>query len=224
MWRLNQLNTGYFDRLYTNLIRYVSEGRLLRDSSRGILVTDKDRCVLGETVAVRATLTDAQFNPLDVDQIEAALVTPDGVRQELLLRKITEVGQDGAYAGQFTATAEGDYRVELVLTDAADLELLTREVRARVPDREVESSQRNDAALAELATATEGTYFVGVSSVLGTAEEPSLVELLVPQDQESYIPGTPDRAFQQRLMGWLLALICGTLCLEWLCRRLYKLA
>jgi hypothetical protein len=51
-----------------------------------------------------------------------------------------------------------------------------------------------------------------------------VVNLLKPQDQTTRLPGTPDRRFDQLLMGWLMALICGALCMEWLLRRLSKLA
>ena len=53
---------------------------------------------------------------------------------------------------------------------------------------------------------------------------PALVNLIKPQDQVTILPGTPDRSFERQLMGWLLGLICGVLCLEWLLRRLSKLA
>jgi hypothetical protein len=52
----------------------------------------------------------------------------------------------------------------------------------------------------------------------------SLARSLEPQDQTSYLPGTPDRDFERNLMGWLMGLICGVLSIEWLIRRLSKLA
>ena len=41
MWRLRRLDPAYFDQFYTKLIRHVSQGRLLRGSSRGVLCRDK---------------------------------------------------------------------------------------------------------------------------------------------------------------------------------------
>jgi hypothetical protein len=52
----------------------------------------------------------------------------------------------------------------------------------------------------------------------------SVLTLLKPQDQVTILPGTPDRNIERLLMGWLIGLICGVLCLEWLLRRLSKLA
>ncbi len=261
LWRLNELDTNYFDQFYTKLIRYISEGRLLRDSSRGTLLVSKDRCVLGETIVVRASLSDPQFRPLDQPQVPAILVQPSGAQLPLILQKVQETGQAGTFSGQFNAVSEGDFRIDLPIPDSPDLELLTKTVRARLPDREVESPQRNDAVLSELATDTGGRYFVGLPAAVGSgtndhgaadnrsAEErpgdvgddapgnetmpdrnqlqplpAGLAASLSPQGQETYFPGAPDKDFQQRLMAWLIVLICGPLALEWLLRRLYRLA
>ena len=52
----------------------------------------------------------------------------------------------------------------------------------------------------------------------------ALATLLEPQDQTTFLPGTPDKDFDRLLMTWLMGIICGALCLEWLFRRLNKLA
>ena len=202
----------------------MSEGRLLRDSSRGVLLLDKDRCSLGETVTIRASLTDSQHQPVTDEEVDAIVTRPDGTRSTVELRRLREGSRDGVFTGQFVAAMQGDFRVELVVPDSERLEILTRDLRARMPDLEVEHPQRNDALLSELAVKTSGNYFVGLDAAIGSADEPPLCAAIVPQDQETYLPGTPDLSFERRLMSWLLGLICGALCLEWLLRRLYRLA
>lgn len=243
LWRLNELDTNYFDQFYTKLIRYISEGRLLRDSSRGTLLVSKDRCVLGETIVVRASVSDLQFRPLEQPQITATLIQPGGHQTPLILPKVQETGQAGTFSGQFNVSAEGDYRVELAIPDSPELELMSKTVRVRMPDREVESPQRNDPLLNQLAEGTGGKYFVGMTAAVGAtsavslapvngSNEPAgdgsksvgLAESLQPQGQETYFPGAPDKDFQQRLMAWLMLLICGPLSLEWLLRRIHRLA
>ena len=64
MWRLRALDDSDFEQFYTKLIRHVSQGRLLLGSSRGMLLVDRDRYLLGNTVVVRAQLSNAQFEPL----------------------------------------------------------------------------------------------------------------------------------------------------------------
>ena len=235
MWRLRAVDTAFFEQFYTRLIRYVSEGRLLRDSNRGILLLDKDRCSLGETVTIRASLNDTQFQPLTAEEVTASILMPDGKRKPITLRRLQESARDGVYVNQLIAATEGDYRIELMIPDNERLEVLTRELRVRVPDVEIERPQRNDALLSELSRRTGGKYFVGVDQAMRTNDAPGSVEnatkgesflcsSILPQDQETYLPGTPDLDFERRLMSWLLVLICGALCLEWLLRRLYKLA
>jgi hypothetical protein len=226
MWRLRAIQEGYFEAYYTKLIRWASQGRLLRDSSRGVLLVDKDRCLLGDNISVQAILTDAQHEPLTASQVTASLVAPDGRRSNLEMRKVDDAARAGMYSAQFTATLEGDYRVELQPPHGADDELLSREVRSRIPALETEQPQRNDALLRDLADKTGGAYYVGFDAALnrGGAGRAPIASLLEPQDQVTYLSGTPDKQFERVLMTWLMGLICGVLCLEWLIRRLNKLA
>ncbi len=226
MWRLRGLDERYFEQYYTKLIRWASQGRLLRDSSRGVLLVDKERCLLGDQISVRGTLYDAQHRPLDVDEVSTMLLRPDGTRTNLALRRIEEGAREGTYAAQFTVLQEGDYRVELKVPESSEDELLTAEVRVRLPDIEVERPERNDALLQTIATTSGGVYYVGLDAAVGRGggDALPLVNQLEPQDQETYLQGTPDRTFKRLLMAWLLGLTCGVLCLEWLTRRLNKLA
>jgi len=204
----------------------VSQGRLLRDSSRGLLLVDKDRCLLGDTLSVQAMLADSQHQPLTAGEVTAALIHPDGHRSNLTMRRIDDAARPGMYSAQFAAVIEGDYRIELPLPNSTDGELLTREVRARIPALETERPERNDALLTELAEKTGGQYFIGFDAAMnrGGAGRAPLAALLEPQDQTTFLPGTPDKEFDRLLMTWLMAVICGALCLEWLLRRLNKLA
>jgi hypothetical protein len=120
---------------------------------------------------------------------------------------------------------EGDYRIELQHPAAAE-QFLTREVRVKIPAKEMEFPERNDALLREIANTTGGDYYVGMSAVVGAGGtgRAGVAASIKPQDQVTILPGTPDRIFERQLMGWLLGLICGVLCLEWLLRRLSKLA
>ncbi|HUG67458.1 MAG TPA: hypothetical protein VMM76_06885 [Pirellulaceae bacterium] len=226
MWRLRAIQDAYFEAYYTKLIRWASQGRLLRDSSRGILLVDKDRCLLGDHISVQAILTDAQHEPLTAPQVTASLVAPDGRRSNLEMRQVDDAARAGMYSAQFTTVLEGDYRVELQPPHGAADELLSREVRSRIPALETEQPQRNDALLRDLADKTGGAYYVGFDAALnrGGAGRAPIASVLEPQDQVTYLSGTPDKQFERLLMTWLMGLICGVLCLEWLIRRLSKLA
>ncbi|MHB0956154.1 MAG: VWA domain-containing protein [Pirellulaceae bacterium] len=226
IWRLRAVDPRYFEAYYTKLIRWVSQGRLLRDSSRGVLLVDKDRCVLGDLITARAVLNDAQHQALTAESVIANLLQPDGERAAITLRKIEDSAREGMYEAQFTASLAGDYRLELTPPDSSQDELLTAEVRVRVPALEIERPQRNDALLKSLTESTDGEYFIGFQAAMnrGGTRRASLATVVQPNDQVVYLPESVDRGFDERLMGWLMLLIVGILCMEWMIRRLSRLA
>jgi len=232
-WRLREVGDGYFDTYYTKLVRWAGQGRLLRDSDRGILLLDKQQAIMGEQVMVRAVLRDAQFQPTLLPDVKATLLEPSGRTTPLVLTPIPDPSQPGVYLGQFFTKATGTYEVQLPVGGLADQKLLTQQVTVRVPALEIQRPQRNDPLLGELANRTGGKYWIGMDSLLpissAAANATAAIGSTLPQsiesrDQTNYLPGSPDREFQQRLMGILMALIVGCLCMEWLIRRLSRLA
>jgi len=223
IWRLRGVDDTYFEKFYTKLIRYVSQGRLMRDSSRGLLMVSKQRGLIGDSIAVRTHLLDAQHQPLTADEIQASLVLPEGRRVPLIMRQVKDAAREGMYAGLFTATQVGDYRIELSVPGASDEVLLTKQVQINVPEKEMQQSTRNNPLLTDLAERTGGKYYLGMNSVIGTSGSP-LAASIEPQDRPTPLPDLPDKVFERRLMNWLLAAICGALSLEWLVRRINKLA
>ena len=225
MWRIREVDVEYFQQYYTKLVRWASQGRLLRDSNRGVLLVDRPRCWVGDSVAIRALLRDARDEPLTRDEVNALIVSPDGETQQVKLRRIQDVAQPGTYLGEVVARREGDYRISLAIPDSAQAEVISAQVRAAIPDLEKQRPERNDATLSELANRTGGHYFVGLDDAFRGEEHPtSLISLIEPRDQESFLPGIPDRDFTRRLMGWLLGVISLVLVIEWTVRRLHKLA
>lgn len=225
MWRLRAMDEAYFETYYTKLVRWVSQGRLLQDSARGVLLLDKDRCLLGETVGIQAILTDVQNRPLSDPEVTAHLIQPDDKRVPLTLKSVQGGAREGTYTGQFTAVMEGDWRVELRPPQGEIDEYLTREVRVRIEDLEIQQPERNDPLLLDLARTTGGTYYVGIDAAAGrTTGQPPLANVLEAQDQVAFLPGLPDSDFERQLMAWLMAVICGALGFEWLLRRLSRLA
>jgi hypothetical protein len=234
-WRLREVGEGFFDTYYTKLVRWAGQGRLLRDSDRGILLLDKQQAIVGEQVMVRAVLRDAQFQPTILSEVKAKLVDPSGQSTPLILAPIPDPSQPGVYIGQFFTKATGTYEVQLPVGGLADQQLLTQQVSVRVPALEIQRPQRNDPLLAELASRTGGKYWIGMNAitpstsgaVTATNSKPelsALVQAIESRDQTNYLPGSPDREFQQRLMGLLMAMIVGCLSMEWFIRRLSKLA
>lgn len=218
MWRMREVGEQYFDTYYTKLVRWAGQGRLLRDSDRGILLVDKEQAIVGDQVMVRAVLKDAQFQPLVQSDVTAKLLEPGGRSSNLKLMPLADPTQAGVYIGQYTTKRTGTYEVQLPIGSLAEQVVLTQQTVVRVPALEIQRPQRNDPLLTELAAKTGGKYWVGLQGLEG------LSGAISPRDQINYLPNAPDSAFRQRLNGLLMALIAGALCLEWLTRRLSRLA
>lgn len=224
MWRLRSESDAYFDSYYTKLIRWVSEGRLLRDSNRGVLMVDNPRAGVGDTITVRAVLTDDQFEPLRVPQVEASLLGPGGTIVPVVLRPVEGETQGGTYGGRFIVRNAGSYELRLTLGDGLGDSVLRQSVQVRLPTAELERPQRNDEELAFVATATGGEYLPVNDDPSAEFTTRRLAEVLQPQPQTTILPGTPDDAFAERRNASLLWLIATALTFEWVVRRLQRLA
>ncbi|MBL9122923.1 MAG: hypothetical protein JNG90_04780, partial [Planctomycetaceae bacterium] len=218
MWRLRAVDPNEFDEFYTKLLRYVSQGRLLRGSSRGVLLVERDRYFLGQTVAVRAQLFDSQLEPLQANSVALEVYQPDGTLQNVKLTP--DPTRAGTFGGQFAVRQEGVCRLELAVPDS-DAERLTRRIQVRVPDLERENPQRNDPLLSQIARDTGGQYYLGMEALLGVNAPRSLAAEL--RDRSLIIP-VSEAPVPLWDNAYVMLGLCGLLAIEWLTRRLLKLA
>jgi hypothetical protein len=223
LWRLRRIDPSYFEVLYTKLIRNVSQGRILRGSSRGALLVERDRYELGENVVIRARLSDPQHKPLTADSVTVQLLRPDGTTESVKLAAETE--RPGMYLGQANVLQEGTYQLSLSLPGSNE-EPLSRYLQVRVPDLERTHAERNDPLLASIAKETGGIYYQQLDQAIhGAGEtEPPLAQSIKSRAEVKLVKGTPDKQFAKSQMQWLLALIAGSLFLEWIIRRINRLA
>ncbi len=224
MWRLRGESDAYFQSYYTKLVRWVSEGRLLRDSNRGVLLVDSSRAMVGDTITIRAVLTDEQFEPLDVPEVPAKLLAPGGVIKDLKLLPLKGEPRAGTYGGRFVVREAGSYEIRLTLGDALDEQVLRQSVQVRLPTVELERPRRNDADLEQFASITGGQYIAVEESTTDQAVTEELIGNLRPQPQTTILPGTPDEDFNRRRNAALMWLIATMLTMEWVTRRLNRLA
>jgi hypothetical protein len=194
----------------------------LRGSSRGSLLVERDRYELGETAIIRARLAGSQHEPLQVDSVTAQLLRPDGVTEPVMLSAETE--RPGMYFGQATMFQEGTYQLALSIPDS-DEEPLSRYLQVRVPDLERTHSRRNERLLTEIAQQTGGIYYDRLDTAIrGDDGVKPLSQTIESREEVKRLTGAPDQAFAQAQMKWLLGLIAGSLFLEWIVRRLNRLA
>ena len=182
-------------------------------------------------------LKDERYQPLIQSEVVARLIDPQGRNLPLSLKPFSDGSQPGVYTGQFPVLQPGEYAIQLQLGGITSNEILTSQVKAKVPAIEMQRGERNDPLLSQLAVETGGRYWAGITQALQPEEpassamnevanqpRPALIAAILPQDQVSYLPGAPDRVFQLRWLAWLMAWIAGSLSLEWLTRRLHRLA
>ena len=222
LWRLRTLDPGYYERLYTQLVRHVSQGRLLRGSSIGRLLVERDRYFVGDTVVVRAQLSTPSREPLVAPRVSARVTGPNN--QGMNVDLIADESRPGNFVGQFTVSNEGSYRIELAPPEQAD-EPLVKRITATVPDLEFAETRRNEELLTAIAARSGGKYYASPQlAVAGDSALPPAGELIESRAETKILRGKPDAAFAESLNRWLLGVICGALCAEWLVRRLLKLA
>jgi hypothetical protein len=223
MWRLRSMGDEYFEQFYTKLLRHVSQGRLLRGSRLGNLLLERDRYTQGSTIVVRAQLSNAQLEPLTLPEVSLQISRPDFTTDSIKL--LADKSRPGMYTGQFPALQPGGYQLELLLPDAPE-EPLTKRFLVTAPQLEIDDPRRRDELAAQIAERTGGKFYIGMDRALGVAASPSLIALLEARDQtrKTYQTGARDPEWDRNWMMTLLIFIVGVLCLEWIIRRLFRLA
>jgi len=216
LWRLRALDEALFERITTQLVRHVSQGRLLRGSRRARLLVDRDRFPVGAAVAVRVVGPEGTAAP------PAATCTatgPDGTILRVPLA--SDSGRAGAVQGGFVAAREGAWMIDVELAGG---ERLSRRVQARLPDRELERPRLDRGVLEQVATRTGGMPRFLADAAWTPRDSEQLASRIGDRSRRDYETGAPDAAFKLQLNALLMAVGAGLLCVEWIIRRLVRLA
>ena len=177
--------------------------------------------MLGNAVQIRARLTNARLEPLDEPSVALQVIHPDGVPRTVALQP--DESRVGTYAGQITVLQEGVYRLELPVPESDD-ERISRRIRVSLPDLELRNPERNELLLKRIATGTGGRYYDDLETALKTDGPDPLFQLLKDRTRTSILTAAPNRLWEETWMKWFMYILAGLLCLEWLTRRLLKLA
>ena len=217
MWRLRSLDDSLHERFATQLVRHVSQGRLLRGSRRARLLVDRDRFAVGSNVVVRLVLPEGE----SAVPADCRVVAPDGAVLRVPL--VAERDRTGVLQGAFVASRDGSWRIDVDLPGARG-EKVSRRIQARLPDRELERPRLDRGVLEQMATLSGGTAHFLAAKPWTPADSQALAAGIQDRSRREYETGSPDGAFKRRLNGILLALGTALLCCEWILRRLVKLA
>jgi hypothetical protein len=216
-WRLRGIDDAVFERLTTQLVRHVSQGRLLRGSRRARVLVERDRYAVGSNVLVRVIASEGDT----LSGASCMAVAPDGATVRVPLAP--EPARPGVLQGGFVASREGSWRIDVELGGKGD-ERVSRRIQARLPDRELERPKLDRGVLDQLARLSGGSANY-LSQASWTPEDSGALAARIPdRSRREYETGAADGVFKRRLNTLLLALGIGLLCCEWVVRRLVKLA
>jgi hypothetical protein len=225
-WRLRRVDPALFEQFWTKTIRFVAQEHLRRESQRGSLSIDRDRYTVGSSVEVRAQLKNSRLQPLTSPSVMLH-VTRDGANRQTVLMP-ADPSRAGRYIVELPVLEAGEYNMELIVPETAD-ERVHQSFRGVVPRLEEENPQRNAALLREIASKTgepqrRGEYYDDLSAALRNTTSASLVDRLKDVSRTESIPLAPKPEEDEKWLKWMLLALCGVLSLEWLVRRLTKLA
>ncbi|MFN0198082.1 MAG: hypothetical protein ACKVT0_15150 [Planctomycetaceae bacterium] len=212
-WRLRAIDEENYDRLWIKSIREVGQGRMKRGTKRGTLLIERQEYVLGQTVTVRARVLDPQYQPLKQESVTLEVYDPSGKPMVPSRKLIGEINRPGEYSGSFRVGMPGRYRLELEIPDSQ--QSATAEIVAMLPRLEDENLEQNVKLLKDLTQDTGGQYIV-----LDQAE--TVIAGLLPNSGEEYLVDERLKTLWDR--NWVLFVLVGFLIVEWLSRKLLKLA
>jgi len=218
LWRLRGIDDAAYERLVTQIVRHVAQGRLLRGSGRGRLLVDRDRFPVGGSVAVRVVFAD----PVAAEPLpRCRAIAPDG--SVVVVPLEPEPARPEIVRGGFVAGREGTWQIECDLGSGDDARL-TKRVQAHLPDRELARPQLDRGLLGQVARAAGVEPAYPGAGGWTAAESARLAATIPDRSRREYETASADAPFKRGLNGILLSAGVGLLCLEWILRRLLRLA
>lgn len=215
LWRLRAVDEDAYDRLWVKIVRDAGQGRLLRGTNRGILLLESKRYPLGATVPVRARVLDTQFKDYVAERVILELVDPRGHRQTPPVELLAVPRQPGQFAGNFVAALPGEYSLELPIPESKSQARETLSVE--LPNLEFEREEQNEALLRALVQDREnGSRYLRLE-----AAADALPGLLPEKNKEKVQFDFPRTLWDRQ---WVMYFLVALLGLEWLTRKLLKLA
>ncbi|QDT65365.1 vWA domain-containing protein [Calycomorphotria hydatis] len=215
-WRLRALGEEYFNRFWVKAINEVGQGRLQQGDGPGVLLLDRSDFLLGETVRVRLQLNNVDEAAM-ADDLKLFVTGPKG-------RSLYPAGialnadplNPGQFIGSFRAATPGGHEIAVPLSDADSDDQLTANITVLVPQLERIDPRQNQGLLSRIAEETSSEYLP-----INTAAE-RLPQLFTTSAADAVRINESLQTLWDR--QWLLLLLIGLLALEWLTRKILKLA
>lgn len=203
-WRWRR-GTGeeHYITLWSQIVQRLALPKLLGESKRTQLSSDRQAYATGERVTVYARLYEADYTPIQREQVEATYRSGSGAEGRVVLRQ----DGPGVFRGEFIAPRPGSYELT-VETDAATK--LAFDVGE--PRLETSETGMNQALLEQMAIMTGGVFY----------REETLYQLPEQVKQKTErIRSTVDFDIWSSPLVFILLMMLVTL--EWVMRKLWQL-
>ena len=211
-WRLREISPQGHQRFWTSLIREAGQGRRSRGRARGLLLLDRTEANPGQLVTIRASLLNAQLQPLVVPDAAITITGPDGQTVPTPDRMTADSRGGGQYSAGFRPDRPGQYRISVPVPESSDV--LQGVLEVVLPGLESLTPVQDPDSLAALTRETDGRY-------LPIAEIATLPSLLKDQSQPVIVDEQLRTLWDRQ---WLLYAATLLLAFEWAMRRVWRLS
>ena len=210
-WRVRKLvGNKYFYRFWGQVIRFISAGRLLGDSKRFSVSTDRDEYTLGEPVNVLARVLGRDFKPTRAEEQLLQLESGDD-EPSVELTAVQNPARPEYYEVTVDAQELGEHIVRLP-GDGSEPGAQAK-YRVVVPQLEYENPTMDEARLQEIARLSGGSYHE-------VRESRAVIDEVKPFEKEVPISEERSPLWDRQ---WLLLLFVSLLTAEWLLRKVFRL-
>ena len=146
-WRWRSLNEELYDQFWMQMMRSLTEGRLLGDR-RKLVLTDRNDYGLGDVVRISALVQDREYQPSTEESVEVEVRTPEGTTRAVTLER--DPSQAGWFRGVYMPATVGVHEVKIEGGTA-------KSVQVEIPDVEFEDPRLDPVTLRDLAEVTGGS-------------------------------------------------------------------
>ena len=215
-WRLRAQGPELFERFWTNLIRTAAEGRATEGDEPALFLIDRTETPVGEPVRIAVGLRDARGEPVEAGVVRVTVDGPDGAPAPGSPLTLTPApGRPGRFESPFTPPRAGRFTLTLDGDDVGSSADVVATLTAVLPELELATVRQDVPTLTSLAEAPGGRYLT-LAEVAETL--PGLIES---RDRTVTVEESVRALWDVR---WMLFLIVGLFGVEWLTRKLSRLA
>lgn len=213
LWRLRATDEDHYDRFWTKAIRDVGQARLKHGNTRGTIMIERNQYILGQTVRVRVQVLDPQFNAITDNTVALDIIDPNGKPLLPPLKLQPDTGRPGQHVASFRVGVPGTWRIELPIPQSRDR--VIEKIDVTLPNLETDNARQNAQLLRQMADDTGGGYYSIAEAITEAAKK------LPDQGEEFQIDQQLKTLWDRE---WLMYLLAALLSIEWLTRKLLKLA